>query len=135
LHGLDVHIGERLPGFLEQFGLADIRVRRRTFVWRAGDLKYRFLEAILNRVRSEIVDRQLLTESELERLERDFAILLNEPELRILSPTYVQVWGRKPELSTASRRNPELVSRRVQPGQRFWQRRRQEATATRPPTS
>tara|TARA_R110002096_G_scaffold26518_29_gene81878 strand:- start:6570 stop:7451 length:882 start_codon:yes stop_codon:yes gene_type:complete len=94
-NGLDVHIGNRLPEMLGKAGITNIQVQRRCYVWRAGDIKHTFLLAILKRIRNDIAEAGLLSETEIDTFERDLAAHLADPNTRVLSPTYVQAWGVK----------------------------------------
>jgi ubiquinone/menaquinone biosynthesis C-methylase UbiE len=96
-NGLDVHIGRRLPEMLHRAGLHDIQVQPRTYAWYRGEQNHSFLLAILSRIRRDLIERNMLEEAEVTRMERELAAHLADPNTMVLSPTYFQVWGRKPE--------------------------------------
>lgn len=95
-NGLDVHIGRRLPSMLTNAGLTDIHIQTRSYAWRAGDLKQNFLLAIIERIRTDIVTRGLLSFDEVTRFEQELKAHLSDPNTVVLSPTYIQAWARKP---------------------------------------
>lgn len=97
--GLSVSLGRRLPGMLRRAGLADIEFRTQTYAWHAGDLKQDFLLSVVRRIRSDLRRLGHFAEGELDDLIHDLEAHLSDPDTVVISPTYVQAWGYRPDES------------------------------------
>lgn len=95
-HGLDVHIGRRLPALLRRVGLVDVEVKAFAPVWRPGDLYQNLLIGFAELHRDKIVAAGLLGDEEMTALGAALREHLDHPDTLVVHPLLVQAWGRKP---------------------------------------
>jgi SAM-dependent methyltransferase len=89
-------IGRQLPGLLRALGLIDVGVDAHVRVWRPGDLYQTMLLHFADLFREKVVERGLLTESELVELVEKLRAHLNDPGTIVLHWLFCRAWGRKP---------------------------------------
>ena len=91
MRGADTALGSKLPHLLRAAGLTDVRADAYKAI-ECGDATRELIRANLVQVRDQLVEHGLVTPDDLARyIER-----LQDPSLRLTSPTLVSAWGRRP---------------------------------------
>lgn len=96
LDGADPDLGRRLSGLFRAAGLVEVTVEARADVYPIGHSRRTVRLDIVQNMRSKIVERQLLTERELDELDREAREHLADPGTVIMPCLYFLAWGRKP---------------------------------------
>src|SRR3954454_8439868 len=92
--GADTALGSKLPNLLRAAGLTDVRADAYKAI-ELGDAPRELIRANVVQVRDELVERGFVAPDDLDRyIER-----LEDPSLRLPSPTLVSAWGRRPARS------------------------------------
>jgi SAM-dependent methyltransferase len=94
--GADLYIGRRLPTLLREAGLVDIGVEARADIYPAGHTRRTILPDLTRSVRSIILEQGLLTEEELDDLDRAVRAHLDNPDVLVLPGLSFLAWSRKP---------------------------------------
>ena len=94
--GADIHIGRRLPQLLDAAGAIDVGVEARADVPPPGHPRRTVMLDILQAMRGKIVEQQLLSPGEFDRLDRDAREHLADPHTLIMPHLSFMAWGRKP---------------------------------------
>jgi hypothetical protein len=94
-NGLDPLIGHRLPALLRAARLVDVEVEVHARADGLGAYHRKHLLALTEAIRGELLERGLLTESELAGLTGALERHLNDPNTLVTRPLLFQAWGRK----------------------------------------
>lgn len=94
---MDRAIGPKVPRLLRQAGLVDVRVHPGVRVYPPGHGRRLNLLEFIENVRGRIVEKNLLGEGELNELVTAVKRYLEDPEMLVLSPVFIQAWGHTPE--------------------------------------
>jgi SAM-dependent methyltransferase len=100
LDGADIHVGRRLPGLYRHAGLVDVGVETRADVYEPGHSRQTIHPDLVRSMRSKIVARGLISDSELEELDRAVRAHLAEPGTLTVPHLLFSAWGRKPAGAT-----------------------------------
>lgn len=95
-HGLDVHIGRRMPALLRRAGLVDVGFKAFAPVWKPGDLYQYLLIGFAELHRDKIVSAGLLGDAEMTELATALRAHLDDPGTLVIHPLLCQAWGRRP---------------------------------------
>ncbi|MGB7589258.1 MAG: methyltransferase domain-containing protein [Solirubrobacterales bacterium] len=90
--GFDPNFGRRLPAELEAAGLENVEADGRVRLVRGGTPETAFFRLSVGSLREPLVQRDLLTEDEIDRALAGF----DDPATTGLSPILVAGWGRRP---------------------------------------
>lgn len=93
--GIDVNVGRRIPGILRAAGLEDVQAEVHTRVVRPGEYGRTHLLSIVTGMRDRIIQRGLLTESELTDEMGAVEEHVRNPVTLVVRELLVQAWGRK----------------------------------------
>jgi SAM-dependent methyltransferase len=96
LDGADIHLGRRLPGLFQRAGLVEVGVEARADVYRAGHSRQTIHPDLVRSMGGKIVARGLISESELEELDRVVRAHLARPGTLTVPHLLFSAWGRKP---------------------------------------
>jgi ubiquinone/menaquinone biosynthesis C-methylase UbiE len=96
LDGADPDLGRRLSELYRAAGLVDVAVEARADMYPVGHSRRTVRLDILQSMRSKIVERELLTERELDELDREARAHLADPNTVVVSCLYFLARGRKP---------------------------------------
>ena len=89
--GADTALGSKLPHLLRAAGLTDVRADAYKAI-ECGEATRELIRANVVQVRDQLVEHGLVAPDDLDRyIER-----LEDPSLRLTSPTLVSAWGRRP---------------------------------------
>lgn len=94
--GADPDLGRRLPELFREAGLVDVGVEARADVYPAGHSRRTVRLEIVQSMRAKIIARELLTERQLDELDRAAREHLANPDTVIMPSLYFLAWGRKP---------------------------------------
>lgn len=94
--GADPALGRRLPELYREAGLVDVGVEARADVYPAGHPRRTVRLDIVQSMRSKIIEQELLSEHELDELDRSARAHLADAETVIMSTLYFLVWARRP---------------------------------------
>jgi SAM-dependent methyltransferase len=94
--GIDLSIGRKVPVLLRRAGLLDIRVNPIVHERPLGHPRRPHFLQVIENVRERIVSAGLLRQGELDDLLETACAHLDDPETLVISPLFVQAWGRKP---------------------------------------
>jgi SAM-dependent methyltransferase len=95
-NGIDPFIGRKLPRFLRDAGLVDVRVNPIVHVYPPGHGRRTILLDFAENLSERIVDAKLTRESTLTDLKAALRRHLDDPETLVVSHLFFQVWGTKP---------------------------------------
>jgi SAM-dependent methyltransferase len=95
-YGMDVYLGRRLPGLLRKVGLADVQAQVHVQLAQPGDYSRTLLLSLVGGVQRGIIDRGLLTESDLLAQMDAVKAHLRNPETVVIGVLFFQAWARKP---------------------------------------
>lgn len=96
MNGIDRAIGPRVPRLLREAGLVDVRVNPLIHAFPPGHPRRTlFLEFIVN-TRDRILAQNLMGEVELDELLATLTRHFEDPGTLVLSPVFIQAWGRVP---------------------------------------
>jgi hypothetical protein len=95
--GADILIGRRLHQLLGAAGVLDIGVEARADVPPAGHPRRTVILDILQAMRSKVIERELLSSAELDRLDCHAREHLANPHTLIMPHLSFMAWGRKPD--------------------------------------
>ena len=96
--GADPHLGRRLPELFRQAGLVDVGVEARADVYPVGHARRAIRLDIVQSMRTKIIERELLTERELDELDRAARAHFANPDTVLMPCLYFLAWGRKPNM-------------------------------------
>ncbi len=96
--GADPDLGHRLPELLRQAGLVDVGVEVRADVHPVGHPRRTIRLDIVQSMRTKIIERGLLTERELDELDRAARVHLADPDTVLMPCLYFLAWGRRPNM-------------------------------------
>jgi SAM-dependent methyltransferase len=99
-HGADLLIGRKLTALLRGAGLEDVGADARADAYPAGHPRRTILADLVRSTREKVVDRGIVSEDELARLDREVREHLAHPETLSVSCLYFLAWGRKPVASS-----------------------------------
>ncbi len=94
--GADPDLGRRLAELFRAAGLIDVGVQARADVYPIGHSRRTVRLDIVQSMRAKIVERELLTEDELDELDRAARAHLADPDTVIMPHLHFLAWGRKP---------------------------------------
>lgn len=94
--GIDVNVGRRAPGMLRAAGLEDVQAEVHTRLVRPGEYGRTHLLSIVTGMRDRILQRGLLTQSELMDQMGAVEEHVQSPATLVVRELLVQAWGRKP---------------------------------------
>jgi ubiquinone/menaquinone biosynthesis C-methylase UbiE len=94
--GIDVHLGRRIPSMLRAVGLEEVQAEAHTRLVHPGEYGRTHLLSLAIGMRDRIVERGLLTESELADDMHAVQEHVDDPETVIVREMLVQAWGRQP---------------------------------------
>jgi SAM-dependent methyltransferase len=95
--GADLYLGRRLPSLLATAGLVDIGMQARARALPHGHAQRLVIPNLVQNMRATILERRLIDEPELERLDRAARLHLDDPATLSMPVTYFLTWARKPE--------------------------------------
>jgi SAM-dependent methyltransferase len=95
--GADLYLGRRLPSLLATAGLVDIGMQARARVLPHCHAQRLVIPNLVQNMRAGILERDLIDEPELERLDRAARLHLDDPATLSMPVTYFLAWARKPE--------------------------------------
>jgi SAM-dependent methyltransferase len=95
-YGAEPDIGRRLPSLLRGAGVVDVGAEARADVCRVGHPQRTVMLDIVQNMRARILDVQLVSERELDELDRAAREHLEDPDTLIVPVTYFMAWGRRP---------------------------------------
>lgn len=95
--GADLLIGRRLHQLLDAAGVLDIGVEARADVVPADHSRRTVILDILQAMRSKLTEQGLLSNAELDRLDRAAREHLADPHTMIMPHLSFMAWGRKPD--------------------------------------
>lgn len=93
-NGIDRNIGPRLPRLLRDAGVVDIAVNAVVHVYPHGHGRRLLLLEFVANLRRRLLEQQLISEGDLQRLTAALQRHLDEPTTVVLSSVFVQAWGR-----------------------------------------
>lgn len=96
LDGADPDLGRRLSELYRAAGLVDVTIEARPDMYPVGHSRRTVRLDILQNMRSKIVERELLTERELDELDHQARAHLADPDTVVMSCLYFLACGRKP---------------------------------------
>jgi SAM-dependent methyltransferase len=96
LDGADPDLGRRLAELFRAAGLVDVGVEARADMYPIGHSRRTVRLDIMQNMRSKVLERELLTERELDELDRAARAHLADPGTVIMPCLYFLAWGRKP---------------------------------------
>ena len=94
--GADAYLGRRLPELYRQADLVDVRVEARADIYPLGHTRRTILPDLVRTMRSKILDRGLVSEPELDELDRTLRRHLADAQTLVMPFLFFLVWGRKP---------------------------------------
>ncbi len=94
--GADPDLGRRLAELFRAAGLIDVEVQARADAYPIGHSRRTVRLDIVQTMRAKIVERELLTEDELDELDRAARAHLADPDTVIMPHLHFLAWGRKP---------------------------------------
>jgi SAM-dependent methyltransferase len=95
--GAHPFVGRRLRELYRQAGLVDVQVAVRADHHPAGDSRHTVLPDLIKTMRSKIIARELLSEQELDELDRVARAHLSKTSTLTVPHLLFTVWGRKPD--------------------------------------
>jgi ubiquinone/menaquinone biosynthesis C-methylase UbiE len=125
LHGSPRAWGRALYQRLQAEGLIDVEMEGHLAVWAGGTVGARMVRANFEQVRTEALQRELITGCEIE----EALALLDDPTFAVSSPVMMSAWGRRRAMISVS---PVGEARRAdalcrQPGDLTWRGERPRA--------
>jgi hypothetical protein len=93
MYGMDRAIGPKLSRMLRQAGLVEVRVNPVVHVYPPGYGRRLTLLEFIENVRGRILEKNLLSEGELNELTAAVKRYLEDPETLVLSSVFIQAWG------------------------------------------
>lgn len=96
MNGIDRSIGPRVPRLLREAGLVDVHVNPLVHVYPPAHPRRMLLLDFVENVRDRILDQNLIGEVELNELTASFRRHLEDPQTLVISPLFIQAWGRIP---------------------------------------
>jgi ubiquinone/menaquinone biosynthesis C-methylase UbiE len=94
--GGDFNAGQRTYQMLRKAGLQDVHVRAVIVALQDRHPYMRAPIQFATSLRQRILDGNILSEADLDRIVADCERIANDPETMVLSYAVTQVWGRKP---------------------------------------
>jgi len=94
--GGDFNAGQRTYHMLRRAGLEDVRIRAAVLALQNNHPYMRSPLQFASSLRSRIVDNNILSAEELDRVVAEVEQIVSHPETVIHTFTVTQVWGRKP---------------------------------------
>ena len=91
------HLGRSLYGILRHAGLENVDVTAFPELWRSDDYYREKLIIFVESVRTQIVDRGLVSEPELDQLIAELRLHLANPNTIVFGGVHFQAWGWKPQ--------------------------------------
>jgi SAM-dependent methyltransferase len=98
MNDIDRTIGLRIPRMLREAGLVDVRVNPFVHIYPPGHGRRALLLEFVENARNRILEKNLITKTELDELTAALKNHLEDPETLVLSSVFIQAWGRIPEL-------------------------------------
>ena len=92
----DINMGRRLPELYRAAGLEDVGFHVFADVHPAGHRRRTIVADLARSLRPKILDREVITERELEELDREVRSHIADPGTVMLPVLYFTAWGRKP---------------------------------------
>jgi SAM-dependent methyltransferase len=106
-NGIDPYIGRKVPSLLRAAGIADVAINSFVHVCPPGHGGRTVLLDFAENLSDRVVDRGLVSDVELNELKAALAEHLAVDDTVVITPLFVQAWGRK----TFSRRQVRDVPR------------------------
>ncbi len=94
--GADLSIGRRLPHILRGAGMVDVKVEARADMYALGHTRRTVMPDLVRGMRPKIVELGLMSEGDLEALDRDVRAYLDDPNTLVLPHLFFLASGRKP---------------------------------------
>jgi ubiquinone/menaquinone biosynthesis C-methylase UbiE len=94
--GADPRLGRRLPELFRQAGLVDVGVEARADIYPAGHPRRTIRLDLVQSMRAKILELELISERELDELDRAVRKHVADPDTVVMPCLYVMAWGRKP---------------------------------------
>ena len=94
LHAIDRTIGVRLPRMLRAAGVIDVQTRALVHAYPVDHPQRMLVSMFLANVADRLLAERLIDRAELDAVQRELRTHLEDPETLILSPVFVQAWGR-----------------------------------------
>jgi SAM-dependent methyltransferase len=92
----DINMGRRLPELYRAAGLEDVGFHVFADVHPAGHRRRTIVADLARSLRPKILDREVITERELDELDRAVRSHIADPGTVMLPVLYFTAWGRKP---------------------------------------
>jgi ubiquinone/menaquinone biosynthesis C-methylase UbiE len=96
LEQADINMGRRLPGLYRAAGLEDVGFHVFADAHPAGHRRRMIVADLARSLRPKILDREVVTERELDGLDRAARSHIADPGTVMLPVLYFTAWGRKP---------------------------------------
>jgi SAM-dependent methyltransferase len=96
LEEADITMGRQMTGLYRAAGLEDVVVRAFADVHPAGHRRRMIVPDLVRSLRPKILERELLTERQLDELDRAARAHIEDPRTVMLPMLYFTAWGRKP---------------------------------------
>lgn len=96
LAGADLNMGRQMAGFYRAAGLTEVGTRVRADLHPSGHRRRMIVPELVRSLRPRILDTGLLTERELDDLDRVARAHIEAPGTVMLPMLYFTTWGRKP---------------------------------------
>ena len=96
LEQADINMGRRLPGLYRAAGLEDVGFHVFADAHPAGHRRRMIVADLARSLRPKILDREVVTERELDGLDRAARSHIADPRTVMLPVLYFTAWGRKP---------------------------------------
>ncbi len=94
--GADSSIGRQLPTLLREAGFVDIGVEARADIYPPGHTRRAILPDLVQSLRPIILEQGLLTQTELDALDRAVRTHIDNPHVLVLPGLAFLAWSRKP---------------------------------------
>ena len=96
LEEADITMGRQMTELYRAAGLEDVGVQAFADVHPAGHRRRMIVPDLVRSLRPKILERELLTERQLDELDRAARAHIEDPRTVMLPMLYFTAWGRKP---------------------------------------
>lgn len=96
MNGIDRTIGLKIPRMLREAGLVDVRANPLVHLYPSGHARRSLFLEFVENTRDRILEKDLIGKIELDELTVSLKNHLENPETLVLSPIFIQAWGRVP---------------------------------------
>jgi SAM-dependent methyltransferase len=94
--GVDVFVGRRLTGLLQDAGLVEVDGEVHVRLARVGEYRRGHLVSLVESLREKLLEQGIFKPAELELLKRAVRDHLDKPTTLVIRQLLCQAWGRKP---------------------------------------